>query len=180
MVEYDVASGSGVETASSGTAESWRPSDLVLPGTRSSPLSPTILVAWGVSGEEYPAGTGDGCVLLYVRGAGVAAGDGDGDVVEAASSMEEGDDSGVGEHAEGGVPDSGDAAEDDGGGGVPAAVVGCEAATGDVVPAVAGCGEAATGDGVPAEAGGGDEGATAGGVPAAAGIIPVGPSGGGT
>ena len=109
-----------------------------------------------MSGEECLAATGGGCLLLYVRGAGVAAGDGDGDVVEAASSMEEGDDSGVGEHAEGGVPDSGDAAEDDGGGGVPAAVVGCEAATGDGVPAEAGDGEATTGDGVPAEAGGGE------------------------
>ena len=69
------------------------------------------------------------------------------------------------EHAAGGVPDSGDAAEDDGGNVVPAVVVG---------------GEAATGDGVPAEAGGGGEAATAGGVPAAAGGIPVGPSGGGT
>ena len=93
-----------------------------------------------MSGEEYPAATGGGCLLLYVRGAGVSAGDGDGDVVETASSMEEGDDSGIGEHAAGGVPDSGDAAEDDGGDGVPAAVVG---------------GEAATGNGVPAEAGGG-------------------------
>ena len=74
---------------------------------------------------------GSGCVLLYVRGAGVAASDGDGDVVEAASSMEEGDDSGIGEHAASGVSDSGDASEDYGGGGVPAAVVGCEAATGD-------------------------------------------------
>ena len=116
-----------------------------------------------MSGEEYPAVTG-GC-LLYVRGAGVAAGDGDGDVVEAVSSMKEGDHSGIGEHAAGGVPDIGDAAEDDGGDGVPAVVVG---------------GEAATGDGVPAEAGGGGEAATAGGVPAAAGGIPVGPSGGGT
>ena len=58
-----------------------------------------------MSGEEYPAGTGGGSLLLYVRGAGVAAGDGDGDVVEAASSMKEGDDSGIGEHAAGGVPD---------------------------------------------------------------------------
>ena len=118
-----------------------------------------------VSGEECLAATGGGCLLLYVRGAGVTAGDSDGDVVEAASSIEEEDRSGIGEHAAGGVPDSGDAAEDDGGDGVPATVGG---------------GEAATGDGVPAEAGGGDEGATAGGVPAAAGIIPVGPSGGGT
>jgi len=53
-----------------------------------------------VSGEEYPAATGGGCLLLYVRGAGVAAGDGDGDVVEAASSMEEGDHTGIGEAAE--------------------------------------------------------------------------------
>ena len=68
-------------------------------------------------------------------------------------------------HAAGGVPDSGDAAEDDGGDGVPAAVGG---------------GEAATGDGVPAEAGGGGVAATAGLVPVAAGGIPVGPSGGGT
>ena len=145
-----------METASSGTAESWRPSDLILPGTRSSPLSPTILVARGVSGEEYPAATGGGCVLLYVRGAGVTTGDGDGDVVEAASWMEEVDDSAIGEHAAGGVPDSGDAAEDDGGGGVPAAVVGGEAATGDGVPAAVVGGEAATGDGVPVEAGGGE------------------------
>ena len=108
-----------------------------------------------MSGEEYPAATGGGCILLYVRGAGVAAGDGDGDVVEAASSIEEGDHSGIAEHAAGGVPDCGDAAEDDGGDGVPAVVVG---------------GEAATGDGVPAEAGSGGE----------AGGIPVGPSGGGT
>ena len=93
-----------------------------------------------MSGEEFPAATGGGCLLLHVRGAVVAAGDGDGDVVEAASTMEEGDHSGIGEQAAGGVPDSGDAAEDDGGDGVPAAVVG---------------GEAATGDGVPAEAGGG-------------------------
>ena len=78
---------------------------------------------------------------------------------------EEGDHSGIGEHTAGGVPDSGDAAEDDGGDGVPAAVGG---------------GEAATGDGVPAEAGGGGEAATANGVPAATGGIPVGPSGGGT
>ena len=70
--------------------------------------------------------------------------------------MEEVDDSAIGEHAAGGVPDSGDAAEDDGGGVVPAAVVGCEAATGDGVPADAGGGEAATGDDVPAEAGGGE------------------------
>ena len=70
--------------------------------------------------------------------------------------MEEGDDSGIGEHAASGVSDSGDASEDYGGGGVPAAVVGCEAATGDGVPAEAGGGEAATGDGVPAEAGGGE------------------------
>ena len=118
-----------------------------------------------MSGEEYPAATGGGCVLLYIRGAGVAAGDGDGDVFEAASLMEEGDHSGIGEHAAGGVPDSGDAAEDDGEDGVPAVGVG---------------GEAAIGDGVPAEAGGVGETATAGGVPAAAGGIPVGPSGGGT
>ena len=51
------------QRASSGTARSWRPSDLILPGTRSSPLSPTILVARGVSGEEFPAATGGGCVL---------------------------------------------------------------------------------------------------------------------
>ena len=50
------------QRASSGTARSWRPSDLILPGTRSSPLSPTILVARGVSGEEFPAATGGGCV----------------------------------------------------------------------------------------------------------------------
>ena len=118
-----------------------------------------------MSGEEYPAATGGGYLLLYVRGAGVAAGDGDGDVFEAASSMKEGDDSGIGEHAAGGVPDSGDAAEDDDGGVVPAAVVGCEAATGD---------------GVLAEADGSGEAATAGGVPAAAGNIPAGPSSGGT
>ena len=107
-----------------------------------------------MSGEEYPEATGGGCILLYVRGTGVAAGDGDGDVIEVASSMEEADQSGSGEHAAGGVPESGDAAEDDG---VPAEV----------------------GGGVPAVAGGG-EAATAGGVPAAAGGIPVGPSGGGT
>ena len=70
---------------------------------RSSPLSSTILVTWGVSGEEYPAATGGGCLLLYVRRAGVAAGDGDDNVVEEASSMEEGDHSGIGEHAAGGV-----------------------------------------------------------------------------
>ena len=99
-----------------------------------------------MSGEEYPAATGAGYLLLYVRWAGVAAGDGDGDVVEAASSMEEGDDSGIGEHAASGVSDSGDASEDYGGGGVPAAVVGCEAATGDGVPAEAGGGEAVTND----------------------------------
>ena len=109
--------------------------------------------------------TGGGCVLPYVRGAGVAAGDGDGDVVEAVSSMEEGHDSGIGEHGVGSVPDSSDAAKDEDGDGVPAAVVG---------------GEAATGDGVPAAAGGGGEVATAGSVAAAAGGIPVGPSGGGT
>ena len=114
-----------------------------------------------MSGEEYPAATGGGCLLLNVRGAGVAAGDGDGNVVEAASSMEEEDHSGIGEHEAGGVPDSGDAAENDGGDGVPAAVGG---------------GEAETGDGVPVEAGGGGEAATAGGVPAAAGGMPVGPS----
>ena len=79
--------------------------------------------------------------------------------------MEEEDHSGIGERAAGGVPDSGDAADDDGREGVPAAVGGDEAATGD---------------GVPVEAGGGGEAATAGGVPAAAGGIPVGPSGGGT
>ena len=56
-----------------------------------------------MSGEEYPAATGGGCLLLYVRGAGVAAGDGDDDVVEPASSMEEGDHSGIGEHTAGGV-----------------------------------------------------------------------------
>ena len=95
-----------------------------------------------MSSEEYPAATGGGCLLLYVRGAGVTAGDNDGDVVEAASSMEDKDHSGIGEHAEGGVPDSFDAAGDDGGDGVPAAVGG---------------GEAASGDGVPAEAGGGGE-----------------------
>ena len=75
-----------------------------------------------MSVEEYPAATGGGCLLLYVRGAGVAAGDCDGDVVEAASSMEEKDHSGIGEHAAGGVPDSSDAAEDAGGDGVTAAV----------------------------------------------------------
>ena len=109
-----------------------------------------------MSSEEYPAATGGGCLLLYVRGAGVTAGDNDGDVVEAASSMEDKDHSGIGEHAEGGVPDSFDAAGDDGGDGVPAAVGGAEAVTGDGVPAEAGGGEAATGDGVPAEAGGGE------------------------
>ena len=60
--------------------------------------------------------------------------------------MEEGDHSGIGEHAAGGVPDSVDAAEDDGGDGVPAAVVGGEAATGDGVPAKAGGGEAISND----------------------------------
>ena len=54
----------------------------------------------GVSGEEYSAATG-GCLLLY--GAGVAAGDGNDDVVEASFSMEDGDHSGIGEHAVGGV-----------------------------------------------------------------------------
>ena len=95
-----------------------------------------------MSGAEYPAGTGGSCLLLYVRGAGVASGE----VVEAASTMKEGDDSGIGEHAAGGVPGSGDAAEDDGGGGVPAAVVCSEAATGDGVPAEAGGGEAISND----------------------------------
>ena len=118
-----------------------------------------------MSGEEYPTATGGGCLLLYVRGAGVAAGGGDCDAVEAESSMEERYHSGIGEHAAGGVPDRGDPAEDDGGDGVPAAVVD---------------GEAATGDGVAAEAGGGGEAATAGEVPVAAGGTPVGPSGGGT
>ena len=90
--------------------------------------------------------TGGGCLLLYVRGGGVAAGDGDGDVVDGASSMEEGDHSGIGEHAAGGVPDSGDAAEDDG------------------VPAEAGGGgEAATAGGVPAAAGGIPVGPSGGG-----------------
>ena len=89
-----------------------------------------------MSGEEYPAATGGGCLLPYVRGAGVAAGDGDGDVVEAASSMEEADHSGSGEHAAGGVPESGDSAEDDG---VPAEVGGGgETATAGGVPAAAG------------------------------------------
>ena len=99
-----------------------------------------------MSGEECLAATGGGCLLLYVRGAGVAAGDSDGDVIEAASSMEEADQSGSGEHAAGGVPESGDAAEDDG---VPAEV-------GGGVPAVAGGGEAVTAGGVPAAAGGGE------------------------
>ena len=72
-------------------------------GTRSSPLTSTILVAWGVSGAEHPASTGGGGLNLYVRGAGVAAGDGDNDVVEVASSMEEGDHSGIVKHAVGGV-----------------------------------------------------------------------------
>ena len=85
-----------------------------------------------MSGEEYHAATGGGCLLLYVRGAGVAAGDGDGDVIEAASSMEDGDHSGIVEHAAGGVPDRGDAAENDGGDGVPAAVVRGEAAVADL------------------------------------------------
>ena len=40
--------------------------------------------------KEYPAATGGGWLLLYVRAAGVAAGDGDGDAIEAASSMEDG------------------------------------------------------------------------------------------
>ena len=69
-----------METASSGTAESWRPSDLILPATRSSPLSLTILVARGVSGEEFPATTGGGCVL----DSGDAAEDNGGDGVSAA------------------------------------------------------------------------------------------------
>ena len=69
-----------METASSGTAESWRPSDLILPATRSSPLSLTILVARGVSGEEFPAATGGGCVL----DSGDAAEDNGGDGVSVA------------------------------------------------------------------------------------------------
>ena len=90
-----------------------------------------------MSAEEYHAATGGGFLLLYVRVADVAAGDGDGDVVEAAPSMEEADHSGNGEHAAGGVPERGDAAEDDG------------------VPAEAGGGgEAATAGGVPVAAGG--------------------------
>ena len=120
-----------------------------------------------MSGEEYPAATGGGCVLLYIRGAGVAAGDGDGDVFEAASLMEEGDHSGIGEHAAGGFPDSGDAAESDGGGGVPATVVRGETAMADGVQAVAVGSEAAVADGVPAVAVGG-EAAVADGVPAVA------------
>ena len=86
-----------------------------------------------------------GC-LLYVRGAGVAAGDGDGDVVEAVSSMKEGDHSGIGEHAAGGVPESGKFLEDDG---VPAEV--------------GGGGETATAGGVPAAAGGIPVGPSGGG-----------------
>ena len=110
-----------------------------------------------MSGEEYPAATGGGCILLYVRGADVAAGDGDGDVVEAASSMEEADHPGSGEHAAGGVPESGYAADDDG---VPAEAGGGEAATGDGVPAEAGGGEAVTND-TTGGVGGADEGGAA-------------------
>ena len=71
-----------------------------------------------MSGEEYPAATGGDCLLLYVRGAGVAAGDGD-DVVEEAPSMEERDHSGIGELAAGGVSALGEYA-----GGGPAAAGG--------------------------------------------------------
>ena len=78
-----------------------------------------------MSGEKYPAATGGGCLLLYVRGAGVAAGDGDGDVVEPASSMEEGDHSGIGEHAAAGVRALGECA-----GGGPAAAGGIAAGPG--------------------------------------------------
>ena len=117
MVEYDVASGSGVETASSGTAESWRPSDLVLPGTRSSPLSPTILVAWGVSGEEYPAATGGGWA---VTAGGVPAAAGGGEAVTA-----------------GEVPAAAGGCEAVSAGEVPAAAGGCEAVSNDT-PSVGG------------------------------------------
>ena len=77
--------------------------------------------------------------------------------------MEEADHSGSGEHAAGGVPESGDAAEDDGvpvevGGGVPAVAgggeviandtTGGEAAIADGVPTVVVRGEAVVADGV--------------------------------
>ena len=85
-------------------------------------------------------------LLLYVGGACVAAGDGDGDIVEATSSMEEGDHSGIGEHAAGGVPASGGATENN-----------------DVPAEAGGGGEAATANGVPAATGGIPVGPSGGG-----------------
>ena len=120
-----------MEAASSSTAESWRPSDLILPATRSSSLSLTILLVRGVSGDEFSAATGGGCVLESGNG---------GDGVSAAVVR-----------GEAAVVDGIPAVVVGEGNGVPAVADGGEVIANDTTG-----GEEAIADGVPTEAGGGE------------------------